>query len=232
MAPCWGGACWGGARGVLFLESLRARTGVGPPRCASKSPSHYSTLHTTPLPLPPSLQWGTLLDEFFAHVVPYLPTGPKAPRDFPASEDARVGVQMAAAAVLQMIQVGRDASEGVWALCLWWFVSCMQAMGAPPAAAAGSLPTRALPPLPPISTLLPSLPRPAWTCRPWTATLLAWQTATRAPPPAPTTFGRCASTGVGDEGLGSCGSPVSGPVMREAWRAAGLSSPRSGCQAF
>ena len=49
-------------------------------------------------------QWGTLLDELFAHVIPYLPGGPRAPRDFPASEDTRTCIQMATAAVLQMIQ--------------------------------------------------------------------------------------------------------------------------------
>ncbi|PRW45458.1 nipped-B isoform X2 [Chlorella sorokiniana] len=53
-------------------------------------------------------QWGTLLDELFAHVIPYLPSGAKPPRDFPASEDARVCIQMATAAVLQMIQACVD----------------------------------------------------------------------------------------------------------------------------
>lgn len=57
------------------------------------------------------MQWGTLLDELFAHVIPYLPCGAKPPRDFPASEDARVCIQMATAAVLQMIQVGKGSSE-------------------------------------------------------------------------------------------------------------------------
>lgn len=63
------------------------------------------------------VQWGTLLDELFVHVMPYLPGGPRAPRDFPASEDARTCIQMATAAVLQMIQArpagGLELGAGV-----------------------------------------------------------------------------------------------------------------------
>lgn len=61
-----------------------------------------------------SIQWGTLLDELFAHAIPYLPCGAKPPRDFPASEDARVCIQMATAAVLQMIQVGDSGLGWLW----------------------------------------------------------------------------------------------------------------------
>lgn len=51
-------------------------------------------------------QWGTILEELSAHVIPHLEGGQRAPRDFPASEDARTCIQMLTAAVLQMIQVG------------------------------------------------------------------------------------------------------------------------------
>ena len=60
---------------------------------------------------PCACQRGTILDELFAHVAPYLPTGPKAPRDFPASEDARTCIQMFSAAVAQMIQVGLRGAD-------------------------------------------------------------------------------------------------------------------------
>ncbi|PSC68988.1 nipped-B B isoform X2 [Micractinium conductrix] len=61
-------------------------------------------------------QWGTMIDELFAHVIPHLPSGPKAPRDFPAAEDAGGGgaaaagchIQMITAALLQMIQACVD----------------------------------------------------------------------------------------------------------------------------
>ena len=69
-----------------------------------------------PRPRPPArLQWGTVLDELFAQVVPFLPGGPRPARDFPASEDARTCIQMLTAAVLQMIQVG----AGGWVLVGW-----------------------------------------------------------------------------------------------------------------
>lgn len=61
----------------------------------------------------PALQWGTVLDELFSHVVPHLSGGPRAPRHFPASEDARTCIQMLTAAVLQMIQVGLGPQEGL-----------------------------------------------------------------------------------------------------------------------
>ena len=98
--------------------------GIPPSPCAP-----LPVLHLCPpglfLPFRPSLspffpspvtllQWGTMIDELFAHVIPHLPSGPKAPRDFPAAEDAGGGgaaaagchIQMITAALLQMIQVG------------------------------------------------------------------------------------------------------------------------------
>ena len=91
-----GGRAEGGARGA-------ARASPPPYLCAP----HASTHPPTTCPLGPCTpQWGTLLDELFTHVVPYLSGGPRAPRDFPASDDARTCVQMLTAAVLQMIQVG------------------------------------------------------------------------------------------------------------------------------
>ncbi|KAL4427666.1 hypothetical protein ABPG75_001755, partial [Micractinium tetrahymenae] len=53
-------------------------------------------------------QWGTILEELSSHVIPHLEGGLRAPRDFPASEDARTCIQMFTAAVLQMIQACVD----------------------------------------------------------------------------------------------------------------------------
>jgi hypothetical protein len=99
-------------------RSKSARWAAAAHLAASPVPPSFSlppTLsHHPPIPphpsFPPSpcchLQWGTVLDELFAQVVPYLPGGPRPARDFPASEDARTCIQMLTAAVLQMIQVG------------------------------------------------------------------------------------------------------------------------------
>lgn len=56
-----------------------------------------------------------MLDELFAQVVPFLPGGPRAPRDFPASEDGRLCIQMVTAAVLQSIQARAAAGPGLLA---------------------------------------------------------------------------------------------------------------------
>lgn len=66
--------------------------------------------------MPP--QWGTILEELSSHVIPHLEGGPRAPRDFPASEDARTCIHMFTAAVLQMIQVGVPSRGALCVSCL------------------------------------------------------------------------------------------------------------------
>ena len=88
--------------------------------CATRRSSPHLTVplpphHTTPPTHPPThtLQRLALLDELFAHVVPHL-GGKKAPRDFPASEDASLSVGMFSALLMQMVQarVGGGGAGG------------------------------------------------------------------------------------------------------------------------
>ena len=88
--------------------------------CATRRSSPHLTVplpphHTTPPTHPHThtLQRLALLDELFAHVVPHL-GGKKAPRDFPASEDASLSVGMFSALLMQMVQarVGGGGAGG------------------------------------------------------------------------------------------------------------------------
>ena len=117
LQPCWTACLLSSARLPALLApfnpppSLPAPLPTSLPHTHSPSRGHMPPLPPTDSPAtdvpppPPPLQWGALLEELFAHVMPHLAGGPRAPRDFPASEDARTCIQMLTAAVLQMIQV-------------------------------------------------------------------------------------------------------------------------------
>lgn len=193
-AAGWGWACCQRAWSARSLGSAAADvpTGLSP---AARAPGFHARGASSLL-----LQWGTILEELCAHVVPHLEGGPRAPRDFPASEDARTCIQMFTAAVLQMIQVGlpgggtppRGPPGCAVPLGRCLHVEHRSSSSLPPQAHHGLQST--------VSATMPQLGhavacRRAWTSLLWTASPPAWPTATRAPPPAPTTFGRCALTG-------------------------------------
>jgi len=159
-----------GMHGVIHSSACCAPCNLGPMR-RTMSPSPPSSS-------PPPSQWGTLLDELFAHVIPYLPCGAKPPRDFPASEDARVCIQMATAAVLQMIQVGMGwwelwsgvetkAGLAAFAVVHWNNGNASELQCHPAWHAIDELHHES-----PSLLTIRLARRRVWTCRPWTATLL------------------------------------------------------------